>query len=194
MSNPNAERVKRLLQELKAADRGGNAGHLAAAPQLTSTPPGRRMPRPFWVTALFLLLAAGMLWAPTRWAWKSVRAFHGERDRTPALLSGIKGRGPAFSARPPTEIRPMFDGTRPTTFRLLAPAARDVYLGGSFNGFRGSQTPMFRGEEGIWEVTVPLAPGRHTYKFKVDGKWLLDPTNPEKTPEPRERSLINVPE
>jgi hypothetical protein len=193
VSNPNIDRVKRLLQELKAAELREGAPS-ERGPQSTSLSRGRPMPRPFWVTALFLLLAVAMLWTPTRWVWESVRTFHAQRERTPALLSGLKGPGPAFAARRPTEIRPRFEGTRPTTFRLLAPAAREVYLGGSFNSFRGSRTPMVRGEDGIWEVTVPLAPGRHTYKFKVDGKWLLDPTNPEKTPEPRERSLINVPE
>lgn len=198
VSNPNVERVRRLLESLNAAERREEGVHGPARPNVPAAAPpatalARRMPIPFWAAAIFLFIAAGALWEPSRWAWESLRGFHGQREWTPAGLSGSNGRGPVLSARRPTEIRPQFSGTRPTTFRLLAPAARDVFLGGSFNGFNGSQTPMVRGNEGIWEVTLSLSPGRHTYKFKVDGKWLLDPANPEKTPEPRERSLIHVP-
>lgn len=154
---------------------------------------GRRLPLPFWGTAAFLVLAVALMWGPTWWMVKSAMSLQERQGLTPALLWGPMGRGPGFSPRRPTEIRAASDGTRPVTFRLLAPAAREVLLGGSFNEFGVVRHPLVRGEEGIWELTLPLPPGRHTYKFKVDGEWLLDPTNPEKTPAPRERSIVDVP-
>lgn len=157
------------------------------------SPESTRMPPPFWVTALFILVAVGVLWYPTLGLIESVQVFHGKRELTPALLSKRAGPEPSLVPRPPTEIRaaPVVD--RPITFRLLAPAAREVFLGGSFNHYKASKNPMVKGSDGIWESTVPLLPGSYTYKFKVDGKWILDPTNPEKTPNPRETSLIHVP-
>lgn len=152
-----------------------------------------RMPPPFWVTALYIVIAVGVLWFPTQWLIESVQVFHGQRTLTPALLPKKAGPEPSLIPKPPTEIRAAPVVERSIVFRLLAPAARDVFLGGSFNHFKASDNPMVKGADGIWETTVPLLPGRYTYKFKVDGDWLLDPTNPEKTPQPRETSLIDVP-
>lgn len=154
--------------------------------------PPRRPPMPYWGTAVFVLLAGAVIFVPTGQVVKRAMALENSRAWTPALLSGTRGRGPAWVARRPTEFRSNPGGTRAVTFRLLAPAAREVLLGGSFNNFNGSENPMVRGKQGIWEVTLPLSPGNHTYKFKVDGVWLLDPTNPEKTPAPRESSLVHV--
>ena len=138
-----------------------------------------------------MVFALGAMWVPTGGVIKSARSLEDRRGWTPALLSGPRGRGPVLTGRRPTEIRAA-GRPRAITFRLLAPAAREVFLGGSFNDFNGSENPMVRGSEGIWEITLSLPPGRHTYKFKVDGDWLLDPTNSEKTPSPRESSLIHV--
>jgi hypothetical protein len=33
----------------------------------------------------------------------------------------------------------------------------------------------FNGTE--WTVSVKLKPGKHLYKFIVDGKWMIDPGN-----------------
>jgi glycosidase len=38
---------------------------------------------------------------------------------------------------------------------------------------------MTRGDDGVWRVSVTLAPGSHLYKFVVDGaSWIHDPANP----------------
>ncbi len=29
--------------------------------------------------------------------------------------------------------------------------------------------------DGKWTVTIPLPPGRHEYKFVVDGQWCCEP-------------------
>jgi hypothetical protein len=56
------------------------------------------------------------------------------------------------------------------------PGAKNVYLSGSFNGWSTLQTPMLPSDSG-WVVTIPLAPGKYTYKFIIDGKWTNDPFN-----------------
>lgn len=66
-----------------------------------------------------------------------------------------------------------------TTFRLKGyPEAQVVALAGSFNNWNQSQLLFAREGDG-WVCRVDLEPGRYTYKFIVDGNWLLDPANPD---------------
>ena len=62
-----------------------------------------------------------------------------------------------------------------TTFVLLDLGAKQVSLSGEFNGWSPDATPMKRQDDGHWETTVELAPGRYEYKFLVDGEWIPDP-------------------
>jgi hypothetical protein len=55
-----------------------------------------------------------------------------------------------------------------------------VYLSGSFNNWSTGGLPMTRNGD-IWQVTLPLKAGRYEYKFIVDGKWIRDPENLQKT-------------
>jgi len=61
------------------------------------------------------------------------------------------------------------------TFALLEPAAKHVSVRGDFNGWSPDATPMKRHDDGHWETSVSLAPGRYEYKFFVDGQWVPDP-------------------
>jgi len=64
------------------------------------------------------------------------------------------------------------------TFRLEGYAgARKVVLTGSFNGWRGDGYEMKINDNGTWIFPVYLKPGKHTYKFIVDGNWIIDPAN-----------------
>ena len=54
----------------------------------------------------------------------------------------------------------------------------NVQLAGEFNGWTPSATPL-KFENGNWEVTIPLNPGRYQYQLVTDGKWILDPANPD---------------
>ena len=56
------------------------------------------------------------------------------------------------------------------------PDAVKVIVAGSFNGWNESAYRMVR-RNGRWEIPVYLKQGKHTYKFIVDGKWMLDPGN-----------------
>jgi|SRR6218665_2144086 len=59
--------------------------------------------------------------------------------------------------------------------------ARKVYLAGSFNNWEERSLAMLQTNDG-WQLPVYLAEGTHTYRFIVDGKWLVDPDNPQKLP------------
>jgi 1,4-alpha-glucan branching enzyme len=61
------------------------------------------------------------------------------------------------------------------TFVLPICDAKRVSLSGEFNGWSPDATPMRRHSDGHWETTLALAPGRHEYKFLVDGNWKHDP-------------------
>jgi 1,4-alpha-glucan branching enzyme len=62
------------------------------------------------------------------------------------------------------------------TFRLKMPNAKSVYLAGDFNNWSPNSLAMIKkGDE--WIYSVHLAPGKHKYKFIVDGKWITDPGN-----------------
>ena len=77
-------------------------------------------------------------------------------------------------------------------FRYRDPAAQVVQVAGSWETnfhLRGREWTsntrvgsMRRGDGGIWELQVPLGPGRYEYLFLVDGRfWELDPSNPQRT-------------
>lgn len=76
-----------------------------------------------------------------------------------------------------------------TTFRLKGhPNARVVAVAGSFNDWNQSQ--VLCGKEGDeWICRIDLAPGKYTYKFIIDGDWILDPANTDT--EDDERGITN---
>jgi hypothetical protein len=91
-------------------------------------------------------------------------------------------------------------------FSYHAPSARQVTLAGNFNNWGGTQgggrydpsiDPMTDVDgDGIWQIVLPLPPGRYQYKFVIDGgvRWEQDPNNPDKDTEGGiENSLIIVP-
>ncbi|MET0394961.1 MAG: hypothetical protein ABW019_17585 [Chitinophagaceae bacterium] len=63
------------------------------------------------------------------------------------------------------------------TFRLKGHAgAREVYLAGDFNSWSPNTFAMRR-EGDDWVFAANLSPGKHLYKFVVDGNWIIDPGN-----------------
>ena len=60
---------------------------------------------------------------------------------------------------------------------------QQVNLFGQFNSWDRSSLPMSdEDKNGIYEISIPLDPGRYEYKFFVDRKELIDPQNPVKVP------------
>jgi hypothetical protein len=63
------------------------------------------------------------------------------------------------------------------TFRLKnRPDANVVFLAGDFNNWSPAALAMIR-DGNDWKYSVHLSPGKHKYKFIVDGKWIADPDN-----------------
>jgi len=60
-------------------------------------------------------------------------------------------------------------------FKLYAPAAKKVFLAGSFNSWNTKKLVAKKDLKGNWSVRMSLKPGRHEYKFFVDGSWVNDP-------------------
>ena len=62
-------------------------------------------------------------------------------------------------------------------FRLEQYSDADkVIVCGSFNNWSTSDYRMEL-RQGTWWFPVSLRPGKYTYKFIVDGKWIKDPSN-----------------
>jgi 1,4-alpha-glucan branching enzyme len=55
-------------------------------------------------------------------------------------------------------------------------AAKTVFLAGDFNGWSPNAYAMKKkGDD--WIMPIHLSPGKHLYKFVVDGNWIIDPGN-----------------
>jgi hypothetical protein len=115
-----------------------------------------------------LALAAGLAGYAVRGGGPAARMVAANATPAESLTLVSADRGPRTS-----------DRAVPTQFVLDAPRASRVSLVGDFNAWDDAATPLARvSSGGIWTVTVPLAPGRHTYAFMVDGTVTLDPRAP----------------
>ena len=74
--------------------------------------------------------------------------------------------------------------TRRVEFLLEMPAATAVSVAGTFNNWNASRNPMCKGNDGLWRSKVWVPPGRHEYRFVVDGQWISDPKAAEAVPNP----------
>jgi enterochelin esterase-like enzyme len=62
------------------------------------------------------------------------------------------------------------------SFRIYAPKASEVTLGGSDIPNMGQGAAMAKQDNGVWETTLgPIASGAYRYNFTVDGVSVLDP-------------------
>ena len=69
------------------------------------------------------------------------------------------------------------------TFHLKSNAdAKNVFVAGSFNGWRRDELRMIKGG-GEWSLPLFLNEGTHAYKFVVDGAWINDPDNKQIRPD-----------
>lgn len=96
-----------------------------------------------------------------------------------------RGFQPVFPADEEKQLKPGLLAPQQTAggilFRFHAPAAGQVVLAGAFNGWDKNAAKMHKAADGVWSLTVRLAPGLHQYKFVVNGSdWHADPDNPAK--------------
>jgi enterochelin esterase family protein len=102
---------------------------------------------------------------------------------------------PGFGGQGPRVVSPEVAGDCKITFRVLAPKAEAVRLGGSDIPGNGQGASMTKETNGVWEVAIgPIPPGTYRYNFSVDGVAVIDPRNPA-TSESNENtwSLVHVP-
>ena len=64
---------------------------------------------------------------------------------------------------------------QPVSFVCIAPDAHQVHIMGDFNDWHPTAHPMKRQPDGGWSLEIPLTQGQHHYRFRVDGKSMLDP-------------------
>jgi 1,4-alpha-glucan branching enzyme len=69
---------------------------------------------------------------------------------------------------------------RETQFAFQAPANKHVSLVADFNNWDTQASPMQKGLDGFWRLSVPLKPGRYEYRFYADGVWQDDPAAQQK--------------
>lgn len=70
---------------------------------------------------------------------------------------------------------PRIAETKPAEFKLYAPGAKKVVVAGSFNKWDTQKLLAKKDSKGSWAAKVALKPGKHEYKFIVDGAWINDP-------------------
>jgi enterochelin esterase-like enzyme len=88
-------------------------------------------------------------------------------------------------------VSPEVHPDQTVTFRLRAPDAKEVKVGGEWSG----GTKSLSNDEGVWSVTIgPLEPDIYGYNFTLDGVGVVDPNNPWVKPMRAARtSVVEVP-
>jgi chromosome partitioning protein len=121
-----------------------------------------------------------------------------ERDSQGELLAEPKSvvvrEGTARSRA--DSVRQLY-GVRATRSGILfvqpLSAGFQVAIAGDFGGW--AVTPLKRNEQlGVYELCLPLGPGRKRYRLIVDGRWTTDPYNDLSEPNPfgELNSIIDV--
>ncbi len=129
-------------------------------------------------------------WLAPEWAQKDA---DGNATITIADDGSASGAAPSAATPASTPAPKGADaGGQQVTFHFTAADASAVYLAGDFNSWGENQggvvskpeAAMTKGDGGIWQKEMTLTPGRHSYKFVVDGsRWENDPNTTEKDPE-----------
>lgn len=101
-----------------------------------------------------------------------------DANSSKALKNGKRLRG-VYNLKMYTAY-PDEDGN--ATFKLKGyKDAKKVIVAGSFNKWNEHLFKMNKTDYG-WELTLQMKPDRYQYRFIVDGHWMEDPHNPNKTP------------
>jgi 1,4-alpha-glucan branching enzyme len=70
------------------------------------------------------------------------------------------------------------------TFAYRAPGALSVQLVGDFTHWQKTPVNLRKDADGVWRRSLKLAPGKHHYRFLVDGQWHDDPKCTIRVPNP----------
>jgi enterochelin esterase-like enzyme len=96
----------------------------------------------------------------------------------------------------PAVVSPQIESDGRVTFRVLAPNATAVTLGGDLSGAGVPAVTMSKGENGIWSGTTArgVKPGAWRYTFNVDGVTVVDSRNVQvTTSQTQVQSVLYVP-
>src|SRR5689334_14376907 len=76
-----------------------------------------------------------------------------------------------------TLVSPEISPDRKVTFRVYAPKASEVSVGGDWA--TSGPAKLTKDDKRVWSVTVgPLEPDFYSYSFSIDGVRTVDPKNP----------------
>lgn len=140
----------------------------------------------FWATVIVSLALCAV---PSAVLWESLRQYY--RFLTgyePGVLKPSRGgrwTHPGTSLSDPETLEFV-------EFTLQAASARKVVLRGDINRWAATGIDMTRQSNGIWEVLIPLPPGRYRYHFAADGVEKLDPGAPSEVDPLRGRVSIKI--
>ena len=146
------------------------------------------VPRREWRNALDRAIATEAqrpIREPRRWTLRPLTAV-----AAGLVCAVLGGATVALVQRAPAEPRGLTASTPiapaslapPVRFALVAPHASRVSIVGDFNRWDPAALPLKRSADGrMWEIEVPLQPGRYEYSFMVDGALALDPAAPRTT-------------
>lgn len=180
--DPLVHRAIEELRRLPPVDAAAIQRVVAAAAAARLTPsddeppvlaPYRVRSRRVW-SMVGLAAAAALVGFVVRGAWKPI-----DRAAPDAVAT-------TTANSQPTQVRVASANDResmpvPQQFVFNYSGAHRVALVGDFNRWNPAAAPMNRSPDGNqWSVTVPIAPGRHTYGFMVDDSlFVLDPRVPK---------------
>lgn len=80
-------------------------------------------------------------------------------------------------------------------FWIMAKPGSEVFVAGTFNNWSVTANPLKgNSSRGHYIATLAVCPGRHEYKFVVDGVWQVDPSCPVMVANPfgSENSVLQV--
>jgi len=114
----------------------------------------------------------------------------------PEAAKPVPVRPAAPAVVQPASAKPASPQPTGVALELVEPAARQVFVAGSFNGWKPENTPLAPLGNGRWKGDLRLGPGRHEYLFVVDGQWRPDPNARESVANPfgGRNSVITVSE
>ena len=93
----------------------------------------------------------------------------------PPAAAGCIDTSDDFFDRPTEKVPPSRRPAREVVFELRSDDAHEASVAGDFTQWEKDPIKMRRSGNGVWQASAVLAPGRHLYRFLVDGQWKDDP-------------------
>ncbi len=76
---------------------------------------------------------------------------------------------------PTPPVPPIHGASHAIVFKFNHPSAREVLLVAEFTEWEKNPVALTQDDKGAWQITMPLPPGKHRYRYLVDGEWHDDP-------------------